>query len=105
MAQLTERQLQLLIEPNLAHVATLSVATLTKDDPRIALSVVDHNHFGNYVEIRGSVVEITRKGADAHYNSLARKYIGPDYTPDTAPGEQRIIVKIEPAFVGGMFLQ
>ena len=74
-------------------------------DPRIALSVVDHNHFGNYLEIRGSVVEITREGADAHYNSLARKYIGPDYTPDTAPGEQRIIVKIEPAFVGGMFLQ
>ena len=132
MTQLNERQQQLITEPNLAHVVTLMkdgapqstpvwvdyadgyVLINTADtrqkarnlqrDPRIALSVVDRNRLGNYVEVRGRVVEMTREGADEHYAFLARKYFGPDAKPRLTPGEQRIIVKIEPSYVGGMFL-
>jgi PPOX class probable F420-dependent enzyme len=132
LTQLNERQQQLITEPNLAHVVTLMkdgapqstpvwvdyadgyVLINTADtrqkarnlqrDPRIALSVVDRNRLGNYVEVRGRVVEMTREGADEHYAFLARKYFGPDAKPRLTPGEQRIIVKIEPSYVGGMFL-
>ena len=132
MADLNERQRQLLKEPNLAHVVTLmrdGVPQSTpvwvdyadgyvlintaegrqktrnlRRDPRIALSVVDRNRAGNYVEVRGRVVEMTRDGADEHYASLARKYFGPEAKPRMTPGEQRIIVKIQPSYIGGMFM-
>jgi hypothetical protein len=47
---------------------------------------------------------MTREGADEHYAFLARKYFGPEAKPRLTPGEQRIIVKIEPSYVGGMFM-
>ncbi len=132
MAELNERQQQLLKEPNLAHVVTFMKDGMPQStpvwvdyadgyvlintaegrqkarnlhrDPRIALSVVDRNRLGNYVEVRGRVAEITTEGADEHYAMLARKYFGPDAKPRITPGEQRIIVKIEPSYVGGMFM-
>ena len=110
MAELNERQQQLLTEPNLAHVVTLMKDGMPQStpvwvdyvdgymlintakgrqkarnlvrNPRIALSVVDRNRLGNYVEVRGRVVEMTREGADEHYAFLARKYFG--RTPNLA---------------------
>jgi PPOX class probable F420-dependent enzyme len=132
LPELNERQQQLLLEPNLAHVVTLMKDGMPQStpvwvdyadghvlintaegrqkarnlarEPRVALSVVDRNRLGNYVEIRGRVVEMTREGADDHYAFLARKYFGPEAKPRITPGEQRIIVKIEPSYVSGMFM-
>ena len=47
----------------------------------------------------GKVVEITENGADDHINKLAKKYLGKDVYPFRQPGEERVIVKIEPVKV------
>jgi hypothetical protein len=41
-------------------------------------------------------MEITEEGADAHIDSLAKKYLGKDKYPFRQPGEVRVIYKIRP---------
>lgn len=65
-------------------------------DARVALSIQDPENLYRYLEIRGKVVEITEQGADAHIDSLAKKYMGLDTYPLRKPGEQRVIYIIEP---------
>src|SRR5215470_15764008 len=70
-------------------------------NPRIALSVQDPDNPYRYVQIRGRVAEMTEQGADAHIDSLAKKYLGQDRYPYRKPGEQRVMVKILPEHVQG----
>ncbi|MFY3740637.1 MAG: PPOX class probable F420-dependent enzyme [Candidatus Nitrosomirales archaeon] len=65
-------------------------------DPRVAVSVFDHNNPYNMVSIRGRVIEQTRKGADEHIDKLAKKYFGVDKYPFRSPSETRVILKIKP---------
>ena len=65
-------------------------------DPRVGLSVVDRENPYAAVSIRGRVREITEAGADEHIDALAKKYLGEERYPMRQPGEQRVIVKIEP---------
>jgi PPOX class probable F420-dependent enzyme len=65
-------------------------------DPRVAISIFDHNNPYNMVTIRGRVVEQTRSGADEHIDKLAKKYFGVDKYPFRSPSETRIILKIKP---------
>ena len=66
-------------------------------DPRVAISIVDDNDpYGGVVMVRGSVKEVTIDGADAHIDSLAKKYLGKDEYPWRQPNEQRVIFKIVP---------
>ncbi len=65
-------------------------------DGRVALSIHDPDNPYRYLEIRGKVVDITETGADAHIDSLAKKYMGLDQYPLRKPGEQRVIYKIDP---------
>ncbi|MFQ5761920.1 MAG: PPOX class F420-dependent oxidoreductase [Candidatus Bathyarchaeia archaeon] len=65
-------------------------------DPRVALAVADQNNPYNRTTIRGKVIEQTNAGADAHIDKMAKKYIGQDKYPWRAPGEKRVILKIEP---------
>ena len=65
-------------------------------DPRITLTVLNHENPYEYVEIRGRMVEDTHEGADEHINSLSKKYLGEDEYPFRKPGEQRLIFRIEP---------
>jgi hypothetical protein len=65
-------------------------------DPRVAISIADQNNPYEKVVIWGLVKEQTVKGADDHIDKLAKKYIGKDKYPWRAPGEKRIILKIEP---------
>jgi hypothetical protein len=51
------------------------------------------------VSIRGRVAETTRDGADAHIDALAKKYMGADEYPLRKPGEQRVIIRVEPDYV------
>lgn len=65
-------------------------------DPRVAVSVTDHNNPYNMVTIRGIAVEQTNVGADEHIDKLAKKYLGVDRYPMRSLDEKRIIVKIKP---------
>ena len=63
-------------------------------DPRVALAVIDPDNPYRYVEVLGSVREITQNGADAHIDAMARKYLGQDKYPYRQPGEQRVLYRI-----------
>jgi PPOX class probable F420-dependent enzyme len=65
-------------------------------DPRVTLTIQNMENPYEYLEIRGRVAESTREGADEHINSLAKKYLDKDEYPYRQPGEQRIIIRVEP---------
>jgi len=71
-------------------------------DKKVALSVQDPENPYRCLAMRGEVVEITEEGADAHIDSLAKKYLGKDKYPFRAPGEVRVIYKIRPVNVHTM---
>ena len=68
----------------------------------VALSILDPDNPYRYVQIRGRVANATETGADAHIDSLAKKYLGKDKYPFRQPGEVRIMYEIEPVSVSGM---
>jgi PPOX class probable F420-dependent enzyme len=65
-------------------------------DPRITLTVPNMENPYEYLEVRGRVAERTHDGADEHINAMAKKYLGQDEYPFRQPGEQRVILRIEP---------
>lgn len=75
-----------------------------EQDPRVALSLVDHANEYKEAMIRGRVVTIAAGGADAHIDAMAKKYLGKDAYPFRQPGEQRLILTIEPQNVAAMGL-
>ncbi len=62
-------------------------------NPHVAISIVDPDDPYNVVVVRGSV-EPTEEGADAHIDSLAKKYMGLDTYPMRQPGEVRVKYKV-----------
>jgi PPOX class probable F420-dependent enzyme len=68
-------------------------------DPRITLEVQNMENPYEYVEIRGRVAERSHEGADEHIDSMAKKYLGQDEYPYRQPGEQRLIIRVEPEYV------
>ena len=62
----------------------------------VALSILDPDNPYRYLEIRGTVVEITEDGAAAHIDKMAKKYLGVDKYPYGQPGEVRVLYKIRP---------
>jgi PPOX class probable F420-dependent enzyme len=125
--QLGDKQVKLLEDANLAHVATIRAdgsphQTITwidwdgenvvfntavgraKDkhlrrDPRASVEVVDPNDAYNYVSISGPVELEEGDAADKHIDKLAKKYMGVDEYPWRSPDEQRVIVKVRPQHV------
>ena len=65
-------------------------------DNRIALSIVDLANPYRYLEIRGKVVEFIEDPDKAFIDSMAKKYLGQDKYPWSHPGEERVIVVVEP---------
>ncbi len=63
-------------------------------NPRVALAISDPANPYRYIQIRGHVIRSTREGADAHIDSLAKRYLGQDKYPFRGPGEVRIIYEI-----------
>jgi PPOX class probable F420-dependent enzyme len=68
-------------------------------DPRVTLTVQNMENPYEYVTVRGRVAERTTDGADEHIDALAMKYLGQDTYPYRQPGEQRLIVRIDPEHV------
>jgi PPOX class probable F420-dependent enzyme len=66
-------------------------------DPRVAVSLVEHDDPYNEVHIRGRVVEMI-EGDEAwdHIDALNRRYHETDQPYRRRPGMERVIVRIEP---------
>lgn len=65
-------------------------------DPRIALSIVDPENPYRYLEIRGTVVEIREDPDRAFINSMAKKYMDQDVYPWHRPGDERVVIVVQP---------
>ncbi len=63
---------------------------------KVALSIVDPANGYRYVQVRGTVTRVTEQGADAHIDSLAKKYLGLDSYPYRSAAETRQIFEITP---------
>jgi len=89
------------------HVRVNSAKGRIKDknmrrNGRVALAIQDPDNPYRYLAVRGRVEEITEAGADAHIDSLAKKYLGQDRYPHRQPGEVRVIYRIRPERVSTM---
>ncbi|OLF18108.1 PPOX class F420-dependent oxidoreductase [Actinophytocola xanthii] len=121
--KLSEQDIALLNEPQIANVATVmddgspQVTPVWVDtdgeavlfntakgrvkhrnllrDPRVAVSVVDKNDPYRLVVVRGTA-EFIDEGADAHIDKLAKKYLDADSYPFRKAEEQRVIVRVLP---------
>lgn len=65
-------------------------------DPRVTLTIQNMDNPYEYLAIRGRVAERTHDGADEHIDAMAKKYLGQDTYPFRQPGEQRVIIKVDP---------
>jgi PPOX class probable F420-dependent enzyme len=121
---LSEEQKQFFKKPNFGHLATLEpdgspqVTPVWIDvddehilintakgrkkvrniqrDPRVSVEVADQENPYSMLSIKGKVVEITSEGADAHIDAMAMKYLGKETYPFRQPGEERLIMRIQP---------
>lgn len=71
-------------------------------EPRVALSIVDPTNPYRYLEIRGKVVRIDEDPDKKFINSMAKKYINQDVYPWSVPGEERVVVVVEPERTSAM---
>jgi PPOX class probable F420-dependent enzyme len=122
MATLTEREAQLILDPNYGFVTTLrqdgsphmTVVWLDWDgehvlfntaegrvkprnirrNPLVAVGVMNREDPYQWLAVSGRA-EMTHDGAVEHIDKLAKKYRGRD-TYGLKPGEQRIIVRVKP---------
>lgn len=70
-------------------------------DPRVTLLALDPDNAYRWIEVRGTVTEITENGGVEHIESLSRKYMGRGYYGDFAPAERRseetrVLIRIRP---------
>ncbi len=89
------------------HVRVNSALGRVKDknirrNPNVAITLQDPDNPYRYLSIKGKVEEITQDGADAHIDSLAKKYLDKDKYPLRQPGEVRVMYKIRPERVSTM---
>ena len=67
----------------------------------VAMSILDPENPYRYLQVRGRVLNVTEEGADAHIDSLAKKYLGQEKYPFRQPGEVRVKCEIEPTSAHG----
>ena len=89
------------------HIRINSAKGRVKDrnmrlNPQVALEIMDPDNPYRYLSVRGRVTEITENGADAHIDSLAKKYLGRERYPWRKAGEVRVLYKICPDRVSSM---
>jgi PPOX class probable F420-dependent enzyme len=68
-------------------------------DPRVTLTVQNMENPYEYLAIRGRADAPTTVGADEHIDAMAKKYMDKDEYPMRQPGEQRVIIRVEPDHV------
>ena len=71
-------------------------------NPKVNVLAIDPQNPYRWLEVRGTVAELTEDGAIDHINTLAKLYVGKDtYFGGVAPAEAaetqtRVIIKIKP---------
>lgn len=65
-------------------------------EPRLALSIVDPENPYRYLEVRGEVVRVEEDPDNDFINAMAKKYLGVDEYPYHQPGDERIVLYIQP---------
>ncbi|NJO04435.1 MAG: PPOX class F420-dependent oxidoreductase [Chloroflexaceae bacterium] len=65
-------------------------------EPRLALAIVDPQNPYRYVEIRGKVVRVDEDPDKDFINKMAKKYLGVDKYPYNQPGDERVVMVVEP---------
>src|ERR1700727_2413193 len=65
-------------------------------NPDVAISITNQENPYENLILQGNVVEMTHDGADDDIDALAKRYLDADSYPFRQPGEERVIVKIEP---------
>ena len=69
-------------------------------DPRVAIAIADQANPYKAIFVKGKVVSIVKgKEAEDHIDKMAKKYIGQDKYPYRQPGEDRVLLKVEPSKV------
>jgi PPOX class probable F420-dependent enzyme len=71
-------------------------------DKRIALSIVDPENPYHYLEIRGTVVRVEEDPEKHFIDSMAQKYLGVEKYPGNQPGDERVVLYIEPERISRM---
>lgn len=69
-------------------------------DPRITVAVQSREDAQAYVTLKGRAT-LTEQGADANIDKLAKRFMDVDKYPYRAPGEKRILVRIDVEKIGG----
>lgn len=65
-------------------------------DPRVAIAITEPTNPYRYLEVRGHVEKIDEGEADAHIDSLAKRYMDLDTYPFRTPEEVRVTYVIVP---------
>jgi PPOX class probable F420-dependent enzyme len=73
-----------------------------KRDPRIAISIMDPGNPYRYLEIRGKVVKVEPDPDKAFIDRMAQKYLGEQNYPWSKPGDERVVVVVEPMHTTSM---
>jgi PPOX class probable F420-dependent enzyme len=68
----------------------------TERDPRVTVTVPNHENPYEFVSVTGRLVDADHEDADAHIDRLAKKYLGQDTYPFRQEGEQRVKLTISP---------
>jgi len=77
--------------------------TYIANDSRVSLTVVDPGDPYRWLSVSGAAT-LVDEGADDHIDRLAKKYIGADSYPFRQPGEQRVLLVIEPERVSSVMV-
>ncbi len=68
---------------------------------KVTLLLIDPANMYHWAEVRGHVAEVTEQGAEAHIDSLSKKYTGNPKHQKQNPSEVRVMYKIIPDKVNG----
>ncbi len=70
-------------------------------EPHIAISIFDPTNPSRYLEIRG-IARIEEDTDRRFVNSMAKKYLNQDVFPWDQPGDERVIIVVEPQHITRM---
>jgi len=71
-------------------------------EPRVALSILDPENPGRYLEVRGKVIEVQPDPDKAFIDRMAQKYLGQERYLWDGPGDERVVVVVQPEHTSSM---
>jgi hypothetical protein len=68
----------------------------------VALSILDPENPGRYLEVRGKVIEVQPDPDKAFIDRMAQKYLGQERYLWDGPGDERVVVVVQPEHTSSM---